>query len=233
MTPPLVLDIDGRQLPLAVRRSGRALRMSLRLDPGGEVVVVLPAGVPMAEAERFARRQRDWISRRLAALPPVVGLNDGDNVPLMGLAHVIRHRPDARRGVWAEAGEILVSGRPEHIPRRVKAFLREEARLVLAHRARALAESIGRRPARVTVRDTRSRWGSCSGSGALSFSWRLILAPPWILDYVVAHEVAHLAEMNHGPGFWGLVQDMVGDPATARAWLKRHGPDLHRYGSPS
>lgn len=233
MPPPFLLDIDDCLVPLVIRRSARAMRMSLRLDPGGGVVVVLPAGVPAAEAERFARKQRDWISRRLAGLPRRIAMTGGDSVPLMGLPHLVRHVPDARRGVWAEAGEILVSGRLEHVSRRVEAFLREEARLVLTHRARTLAEIIGRKPGRVTVRDTRSRWGSCSASGALSFSWRLILAPGWILDYVVAHEVAHLAEMNHGPGFWGLVADMVGDPAPARAWLKRHGPDLHRYGSPS
>ena len=230
-TSSLRLDIAGRELSLAIRRSGTASRMSLRLAPGGEgVVVVLPVGVPLAEAERFARHQSDWIAGRLAALPQCVALTPGAELPFMGIPHVISHQPQARRGVWAEEGRINVSGGKEHVARRVTSFLRDEARLVLAHRCRALAEMVGRKVAKVSVRDTRSRWGSCTSEGELSFSWRLILAPAWILDYVVAHEVAHLAEMNHGPEFWRLVESMVGNPKPARAWLKQHGPALHRYG---
>lgn len=214
---------------MAVRRSGTARRMSLRMTPGG-VVVVVPMGVPLAEAERFAHHQRDWIAGRLDATPERIALAPGVELPFMGIAHTISHQPTARRGVWAEEGRINVSGGAEHVARRVESFLRDEARLVLAHRSRILAEGIGRRVNRVSVRDTRSRWGSCTAAGDLSFSWRLILAPAWILDYVVAHEVAHLAEMNHGPGFWRLVETLTGDPKPARSWLKSHGPGLHRYG---
>lgn len=231
MSTSLLLDIAGRELSVAVRRSGTASRMSLRIAPGGGgVVVVMPVGVPLAEAERFAHRQKDWIAGRLDAMPERVALAPGIELPFMGLPHVITHQPAARRGVWAEEGRINVSGGSEHVARRVETFLRDEARLVLAHRSRNLADSIGRKIARVTVRDTSSRWGSCTAAGQLSFSWRLILAPAWILDYVVAHEVAHLAEMNHGPDFWRLVETLVGDPKPARSWLKRHGPGLHRYG---
>lgn len=206
--------------------------MSLRIAPGGDgVVVVLPVGVPLAEAERFAHHQRDWIAGRLDSMPERIALAPGAELPFMGLPHRINHQPTARRGVWAEEGRINVSGREEHVARRVGAFLRDEARLVLAHRSRSLSASIGRKVARVTVRDTKSRWGSCTADGELSFSWRLILAPGWILDYVVAHEVAHLAEMNHGPDFWRLVETLVGNPKPARSWLKLHGPGLHRYGS--
>ncbi|TAN62622.1 MAG: M48 family peptidase [Magnetospirillum sp.] len=230
MSPSLLLDIAGHELSVAVRRSATASRMSLRVAPGGGVVVVLPAGVPLAEAEHFVRHQGDWIAARLAAMPEGVPLTPGAELPFMGIPHVIAHQPAARRGVWAEEGRINVSGREEHVARRVGSFLRDEARLVLAHRSRTLAETIGRKVARVTVRDTRSRWGSCTAAGELSFSWRLILAPTWILDYVVAHEVGHLAEMNHGPEFWRLVETLAGDPKPARAWLRRHGPTLHRYG---
>ncbi|OAN48202.1 hypothetical protein A6A04_04750 [Paramagnetospirillum marisnigri] len=231
MGTPRLLHLAGQDLSLAVRRSATAARMSLRLAPNGGVVVVLPVGVPEAEAERFARSQEAWIAGRLRALPGRVALSPGITVPLMGLPHVIRHQPQARRGVWAEAGEINVSGREEHVPRRVEEFLRAEARLVLAQRARDLAGAIGRKVAAVTVRDTKSRWGSCTSDGRLSFSWRLILAPGFVLDYVVAHEVAHLAEMNHGPDFWRQVEAMVPDIKTPKSWLKRHGPELHRYGT--
>ena len=232
MGKPFLLDIHGRALPVTVKRSGRARNMSLRIDHGGgSVVVVLPVGVPEAEAQRFAARQRDWIEGRMQALPDRVAFAAGIEVPLLGIPHVIRHAPDARRGVWAEDGVISVSGRAEHLPRRVEEFLRGEARIVLAHHARAHAAHIGRKVGRVSVRDTQSRWGSCTAAGDLSFSWRLVLAPDWVGEYVAAHEVAHLAEMNHGPEFWALVDGMVRTSGAARAWLKRHGPQLHRFGS--
>ncbi|MBI3446896.1 MAG: M48 family metallopeptidase [Magnetospirillum sp.] len=232
MGKPISLSIAGRALPIAVKRSGRARNLSLRIDPnGGSVVVVLPMGVPESEAERFALRQRDWIEGRLQALPERVAFAPEIEVPLLDLPHVIRHEPEARRGVWAEDGVIHVSGRVEHLPRRVEEFLKGEARLLLTHHARRHAARLGRRLGRVSVRDTHSRWGSCTSSGDLSFSWRLILAPDWVGDYVAAHEVAHLAEMNHGPDFWALVEGLVENPDRARDWLKRHGPRLHRYGS--
>jgi predicted metal-dependent hydrolase len=105
-----------------------------------------------------------------------------------------------------------------------------KARNEFACRARGLSARIGREVARINIRDTKSRWGSCSGRGNLSFSWRLIFAPEWVIDYVVAHEVAHLAEMNHGPRFWRLVESLSPDSAAARAWLKRHRSRLFSYG---
>jgi len=228
--PPLVIDIAGRPLTVTVRRSARATRLSLRLDPTGAAVLVLPLGVPTREAERFARLQSDWLAARIAAAPPPLALVPGATVPLLGVPHLIRHDLAAPRKVSAEAGEIRVGGPIDMVPRRVEHFLRSEAALLLAHRARALAAQLGRTIGRVTVRDTRSRWGSCSAAGALSFSWRLVLAPDWVLTYVVAHEVAHLVEMNHGPDFWAVVERLNGDHRPARAWLKRHGPDLHRIG---
>ncbi|MBI2236867.1 MAG: M48 family metallopeptidase [Magnetospirillum sp.] len=230
MSKALFLDLPGRSLAIAVKRSGTARRMSLRLDPLGGVVVVLPVGVPVAEAERFARRQRDWIAGRLAALPGRIALVPGTAVPLLGVAHDIRHAPEARRGVWAEGGALHVSGRAEHVGRRVVDFLKAEARRQIAPRCQAMAERIGAKVGRLSMRDTRSRWGSCTAGGDLAFSWRLVMAPEWVLTYVVAHEVAHLAELNHGPRFWAVVADLADDPGPPRAWLKRHGPELHRYG---
>jgi hypothetical protein len=126
--------------------------------------------------------------------------------------------------------EIRVRGAPEHVARRVKDHLVRLARAELGRRARLYAQEIGRPITRVGVRDTKSRWGSCSAKGALSFSWRLVLAPEPVVDYVVAHEVAHLAEMNHGPRFWRLVRTLTPDCATQRAWLKRHRSGLFAYG---
>lgn len=231
MASAFLLHLDGRSLPVTVKRSGRARNMSLRLDPaGGSLVVVLPDGVPDNEAVRFAQRQSAWIASRLAMMPGAIPFAPGAEVPLLGVGHLIRHEPQARRGVWAEEGVIHVSGRPEHLPRRVEEFLRGEARVVMAHHSRQLAARLGRKVGRVSVRDTTSRWGSCTIRGDLSFSWRLVMAPDFVGRYVAAHEVAHLAEMNHGPDFWALVEGLVGDIETPRAWLKRQGPQLHRYG---
>jgi predicted metal-dependent hydrolase len=232
MTRSLVLDIAGRTVAITIKHSGLARRMSLRIDPAaGGVVVVLPMGVSVFEAERFVLRQRDWIAGKLEALPGGVPFVAGQLVPLLGEPHEIRHLPTARRGVWAEAGAIHVSGLAEHVGRRVGDFLRSEARRAVLPRAHAMAATIGRKVARIAIRDTRSRWGSCTAAGDLAFSWRLVMAPEWVLHYLIAHEVAHLAEMNHGPDFWRLVEALAGDPRPPRRWLKANGPALHRYGA--
>ena len=144
--------------------------------------------------------------------------------------HGLELEPQARGVVWQEEGAIHVAGRAEHLARRIEDWLRREARREIERRARAKAELIGKRIAAITIRDPKSRWGSCSPRGQLSFSWRLILAPRHVLDYVVAHEVAHLKELNHGPRFWKLTAELTRDADGARAWLNEHGPLLHRYG---
>ncbi len=226
-----MLRIGGDEVPVEVRVHARARRISLRVDrANGRVRLTLPRGVSLAEGLRFAARQEDWVAGRLAALPERVPFADGAVVPVLGHAHVIRHRPFARRGVWREAGAIHVSGPAEHLPRRVGDFLKREARAAIAPRARELAARIGRTPGRITLRDTRSRWGSCSARGDLNFSWRLVLAPEEVLHYVVAHEVAHLRHLDHGPRFWALCAELHGPTEAPRAWLRAEGAGLLRYG---
>ncbi|MDA8230426.1 MAG: SprT family zinc-dependent metalloprotease [Magnetospirillum sp.] len=227
---PILLDLGGRVVPVAVRASPLARRMSLRIDPAAGPVVVMPAGARRADAERFLTHNRVWLAERLARLPQRVPLVPGARIPLLGIDHDIRHVPEARRGVWVADGGLNISGRIEHVPRRALDFLRAEARRHLHTRAFDLSARIGRTPCRVSVRDTRSRWGSCSSRGDLSFSWRLVLAPEPVLAYVVAHEVAHLVHMNHSPAFWAVVAELVGDPRAAKRWLKANGAGLHLYG---
>lgn len=218
-------------MPLVLRRSKRARRMLLKLDlQSGGVELVLPTRASPAQGLRFAEQQIAWIARRLAALPPRIPFADGADVPLLGVPCRIRHRPDSRGTVWRQDGEIHVAGAAEHVNRRVRDWIKAEARDTISQRARAAAARLGKPVARVTIRDTDSRWGSCSAAGALSFSWRLLLAPETVLDYVVAHEAAHLVEMNHGRRFWALVGLLTADVEAPRAWLRRHGAALHRYG---
>ena len=226
-----ILSLKGREVPLTVRRNPRARRLTLRLDQAsGAAQLSLPRGVALAEGLDFARSRTDWILAQLDSLPPRVPFMEGARVPYLGEPYLIRCAPWARRGVWREAGSIWVSGFAEHLSRRVTDHLRQEARRELSGRARDKAAGIGRRVSRVSIRDTRSRWGSCSSDGELNFSWRLILAPEAVLDYVVAHEVAHLVHLNHGPRFWALVATLTGEVAGPRRWLRENGGALLRYG---
>ena len=226
-------DCDsGIGVPVSIRVSPRARRVGLRIDSAErKVELVLPRGVPALTGLRFLAAKRQWIEARLKALPQPVPFVEGAIVPLLGVPHRIRRELDpAASPVKIVNGEIRARGDPAHLARRVRDHLVGAARAELILRARGLAARIGRDVAQVNVRDSKSRWGSCSGQGNLSFSWRLIFAPEPVLQYVVAHEVAHLAEMNHGPRFWALVESLTPGSAGPRAWLKRHRSRLLAYG---
>jgi predicted metal-dependent hydrolase len=218
--------------PISIRISPRARRIALRINAAQRTVeLVLPPGVPKSHGLRFVQNKRGWIAARLAALPPSVPFAEGAVVPVFGVPHRIRREIDAAGPPVAIVdGEIRVRGEPVHLARRVRDFLMATAGKELSLRARRLAARIGRDITQITVRDTRSHWGSCSGRGNISFSWRLIFAPEPVLDYVVAHEVSHLVEMNHGPRFWRLVESLSPGSGTPRAWLKRHRSRLFSYG---
>jgi predicted metal-dependent hydrolase len=225
--------IDGRLIPLELRVSPRARRLTLRLDGTRQcLVMVHPKGVARRDLLAFAQEKQHWIAGRLDALPQPIPFADGTMLPLEGEPHRICHQPSARRGVWAEDGCLYVSGQTDFISRRVTDYLRKRADQVITPQALALAQRLDHQIGRISFRDVRSRWGSCSAKGDLSFSWRLILAPKPVLSYVVAHEVAHLRELNHSPRFWAVVADLAGDVSAERAWLKQHGRDLHYYGTP-
>jgi len=228
---PRPLAVSGLPAPLELRESPRARRLTLRVDPArGIIQLVVPAGLAEHEAVRFAGRHAAWVRARLATLPVARPFADGATVPVLGRDHVIRHDPAVRGAGRRADGEIVVGGQPEHTARRVRDLLIAEARRRLTERAHALAAQLGTKVKGITVRDTRSRWGSCSAAGRLNFSWRLILTPESVFDYVVAHEVAHLCEMNHSPRFWTQVARLTAEAGPARAWLRRHGAELLRFG---
>jgi len=239
------LQIDGRAVPVTVRHNPRAKRVIVRVDlAAGSVQVTAPSRRNISQALLFAREQREWIAERLHHVPQPVPFRNGAHIPYRGREHVIRYvgvrREDAmaRGPVWRvrsiDTGglpEIRVTGHPDFVQRRVSDWLKVKARDELNERALHYADLFGVRPSRITVRDTTTRWGSCSPTRALSFSWRLILAPSFVLDYVAAHEVAHLRHMNHGPRFWALVEEALPHYEHAKRWLEINGPELHRFGA--
>jgi len=225
------ISLGGRVIPLVVRRNRQARRIVLRIDiEAGGIALTLPGRTALAEGLALAHERADWVLRCLDKLPARLPFADGATLPLLGTDMTIRHAPGTRHGVLRNGDELIVSGSPEHLSRRVGDWLKREAKREIAVRAQPMAERIERTIAALTVRDTRSRWGSCTPDGKLSFCWRLILTPEWVLDYVVAHEVAHLAHLNHGPKFWATVKSLGVKPEQARAWLDVHAERLQRIG---
>ena len=228
---PRSLRLEDRDVPLELSRHPRARRITLRLNAGGDGVrLVLPQRTPVREAVAFAERNSGWILKHLEKVPPRIPFTDGAVIPLLGENHLVTHDPVARCGVARDGGVIRVSGLAEHLPRRLGDYLKREARAEINTRARDKAARIERRVGRISLRDTRSRWGSCSSEGDLNFSWRLILAPEVVLDYVVAHEVAHLVHLNHSQRFWKLAGQLSDDMSGAKIWLRRNSAELWRYG---
>ncbi|MFN7222880.1 MAG: M48 family metallopeptidase [Paracoccaceae bacterium] len=215
-------------LEITLRRSARTRRFSLRVSRlDGRVTLSMPLRARESEALRFASEQEGWIRRVLAEMPGrrVVGL--GDAVPVEGQMRVLTQ--GTGRSVRLEDDSLLVPGDPQQAGVRVGAFLKVMARDRLAAACDHHADRLGRPYTRLTLRDTRSRWGSCAHDGALMFSWRLIMAPPSVLNYVAAHEVAHLAQMNHSPAFWAEVEQLFPRWQGQRNWLHTEGQALHGY----
>lgn len=229
-----LLKIDGRSVEVILRTNPRARRFIVKVDPAtGEVSVVAPSSRSLDRALDFARKEKDWIAGRLADVPERVILELGSTVMFRGIEYAIRMGERGTSPVWIDRDAfrptIRVGGHPEHASRRLLDWLKREARKRIDERVTDYADQLGVHPKRITIRDTTSRWGSCSSARSLSFSWRLILAPPSVLDYVVAHEVAHLRELNHRPRFWRLVESIIPDMQRSQEWLSQNGALLHRY----
>ncbi len=219
-------------MPVDIRENIQARRMSLRIDPTtGRLRVTVPPGTGARRIRDFVARHLDWARERLNRVPERVPLVAGREIPVFGEMRLINHAPAVGRRVVLEPGQLQVGGDADFVARRVADWLKAEARRQIEPLARSKARLLGRSLASLTVRDTRSRWGSCTSKGGLNFSWRLVMAPPAILDYVVAHEVAHLVEMNHSPAFWQLCASLTPHGLAPRDWLKRNGAELWRYGS--
>lgn len=228
-------DVGAR---VEVRRHPSARRLTLRVSRTRRAVIVtLPLQCDLDEAGSFLSRHIEWVRERLDNLPVPVPFAHGVAMPLRGEPHDIVFTGATRTRIVSVArggghrNEIRVPGTLEMAPRRLRSWLIDEAKRDLDHRVSYHAKRLNVMPKRIAVRDQLSRWGSCSTTRVLSFSWRLLMAPSEVLDYVAAHEVAHLAEMNHGPRFWALVRKTIPDYETSKRWLQVYGTDLHRYGA--
>lgn len=226
------LALDGENVAVTVRLNPRARRIVMRLHPvTGDVVVTAPARMGRAAALAFVRGETGWLKRQLDSAPRRVALAHGALVPFLGTPHrIAQSRMRGPAPVWRDGEVIFVCGGAEHAARRLTDFFKREARQALEKSALAYGAQLGVKPARITVRDVSSRWGSCSSARSLSFSWRLIFAPDFVRDYVAAHEAAHLREMNHGPRFWAHVESLTPHGRKARKWLRENGRSLLRYG---
>ncbi|MEE9290821.1 MAG: SprT family zinc-dependent metalloprotease [Alphaproteobacteria bacterium] len=226
-----ILEVDGRAILVRARRHRRARRITLRVDAREDcAVLTLPARASLESGFGFARERAGWLARKLAALPPLTPFDDHEVIPFRGARLLIRHLPLAGPDPVLMGGVLQVPGDAAGLAARVKDWLRGEALGALTRAATQKAASIGRTPPPISVRDPRARWGSCSAKGRLSFSWRLIMAPPMVLDYVAAHEVAHLLHLDHGAEFKATLSRLAARQAEARDWLAREGSGLHRYG---
>ncbi|MFM2390741.1 MAG: hypothetical protein RLZZ437_2296 [Pseudomonadota bacterium] len=215
-------------IEITLRRSARSRRFSLRVSRAdGRVTLTLPPRAREGEAMAFVATQEAWLRRALAGLPVVTGVGIGSLLPVEGRLLTVQSGPG--RVVRIDGEALLVPGDAAQAGRRVCAFLKALARTRLVAASDRYAALAGRRFAAVTLRDTRTRWGSCTAQGALMFNWRLVMAPPDVLDYVAAHEVAHLIEMNHSPAFWAVVARLRPDWKRQRDWLRSHGGDLQAY----
>ena len=238
------LILDGRAHGVVVAENRRTRRLTLRLltrpvpregAPDDQFRITVPPGTGLAEIDAFLARNRDWAGEQLSRRPARVAVRDGAVIPVRGVDTVVVHA-GSRRGI-ARFGDLpdgrpalFVPGEADHLARRVRDVLKREARRDLERAVARYAALLEVHPRSITIRDTVSRWGSCSTTGALNFSWRIVLAPPRVLEYLAAHEVAHLREMNHSPRFWAHVEAVMPDMDEPRRWLRLHGATLHAVG---
>ena len=223
------LSVEGIARPVRVIRRRGARRLTLSVSRAtGDATVTIPPRAPMAKVEAFVSSRRDWLAARIEALPAAIPFEDGMDLPYRGRSVRVARRDG--RGVQLMGERIEVSGSAQALPDALERWLRGQARTRLNARSEAHARALGVAFGRIAIRDTRSRWGSCSTSGTLSYSWRVVLAPDPVLDYLAAHEVSHLREMNHSTRFWRHVRSLCPGYRDAREWLRENGTELHRYG---
>ncbi len=228
---PEYLEIGKHHLPLKVKRNRRARRICLRYSPTDHSLsLTLPKSVRLQEGIRFLNEKYDWLEQTLNEAPKHRRLRAGMTLPVLGKPHVTSHDPSLRRAYKLAAGELVVSGPDKAaVPRRIQDALKSHVRQEISQLVEQKAALLGKRYGRISIRDTKSRWGSCSSEGNLNFCWRLVFAPREVLEYVVSHEVAHLRHMDHSPAFWAAVERLCPGYEAAKEWLRINAQELYQY----
>lgn len=223
------ITINNERLPIVIRKHRQSRRMIIRYQPLQQAVgLTLPRYVSIKQGLHFIEEKRSWIERQMQEHAKPIALTHGQIIPVLGVHYTLKHV--GGRGVVRIVGEeIHVPGDEAFMARRVREWLKEQAREEIARIAQERALQLGVKYKKIGLRDTSTRWGSCSHDGSLSFSWRLVFAPHEILDYVVSHEVAHIREHNHSDAFWALVSRLYPDYKHAERWLKDYGHQLYSY----
>jgi len=227
------IEIDGERQEILVRQNNRANRYRITLDSRQGIILTVPKAGNWSDAEAFLTKQHNWLAARQHHVVAQKPIELGATIPLRGVDTLLQSTGTLRGVPKFERSDDMqilhVPGAPEHIGRRTIDWLKREAKADLAHSVQVHTKRLGVRHKAISMRDQSTRWGSCSSAGNLNFNWRLILAPSFVLDYVAAHEVAHLIEMNHSQAFWDQVERTLPDMQRGRTWLKVHGRTLFAY----
>ncbi len=215
---------------IKVIKSPRAKRLTLRIDSKERLpVLTIPERCSAKKAVAFAKEHQDWIERSLARLPQTKKFEDREQISLFGQTVTIRHNSKLRKGTFLEDNVLNVSGEAEFLHRRVKDYIKEQAKNEFYKRSKLLAEKLGCSLHDVTIKDTKSRWGSCSSLHNINYNWRIALAPENVINYLMAHEVAHLKHQDHSRAFWRCVRELYPEAETGKVWLRLHSKELYLY----
>ncbi len=212
-----------------ITKSGRAKNLRIRVDKSGTVHLSMPKWTLKSTGLKFVQDNLEWIHEQLDKVKPAKRFENGMAISVLGQNVVICHTPDKRGACKIQDGYLYVSGGPEYLHRRIRDFIIRLALPYIQERAIYMAKKIGEKPSGITLKDTSSRWGSCSSAKHLNFCWKLALAPTFVLDYIIAHEVAHLSQMNHSDKFWAVVGSLGVRRADGEIWLRKNGPDLQAW----
>lgn len=225
----IFIEVDGQQIEILLIRNKRSKRLTLRQNlSGGNFKLSMPMRSSIAQAKAFCNEHASWIADKSITMQDMVIFEHGQRIPLRGDQVKLIFLDQLRGQTLLLADELRVTGGSDYAPRRLTTWLKAEAKTDIVSAIEKYQPLLDVKHSKLTIRDTKSRWGSCSSSKALSFSWRLVLAPPNVLDYVVAHELAHILEMNHSAKFWAHVERVCPHMNDSRNWLKTNGGQLHQ-----
>jgi hypothetical protein len=231
MKPPHFISVSDKTIPLIIRENTLARRLTLRWNPEtAEAIVTVPLRHSRYQIAEFVEKSKNWLEKQMMKSYTKLPYCDGMILPILGKSYELRHKPSKICRTWWEVDHVLIHAPIEKFSLYVQKSLHQVASQFLTQRTQGYAAQLNKDVNRITLRDTRSRWGSCSGRGNISYSWRLVFAPEQVADYVCVHEVAHLVEMNHSSQFWKIVANFCPDYKHHRLWLRKNGKDLFMFG---